>query len=184
MSENQDKAWIQTFTNRKFHILRPTEDEVDILDIAHALSNLCRFTGHVVDFYSVAEHCYFASKIVAPEFAMEALLHDASEAYISDLNRPLKHYTEAGRYYLEVEKNIEEVIARKFRIPHPMSPKVKDVDNMMLYAEKAQIMPPMEWDTRWSETQEAATVQLRCYAPREIERIFLERFTAIRCGKI
>src|ERR1700757_1336901 len=96
-------AWIQTFSGKRFSLLEPQPDQICIEDIAHALSLQARFTGHVKYHYSVAQHCWYASQIVAPEFALEALMHDASEAYIGDMSRPMKHFTTAGVEYMKVE---------------------------------------------------------------------------------
>lgn len=174
--DNQNKATILTYTGKTFHILSPTSSEIDIRDIAHALSNSCRFTGHTKRFYSVAEHSYLASLIVPAEFALEALLHDASEAYIGDMSRPLKHFTEAGKHYLDVERRIEAVIADVFGLPTEMSPEVKTADNAMLYAEKYQLMPARPWDTKWSDYEEKASIKIVGFDPPSIEDIFLHRF--------
>ena len=109
-----DRAWIQTYTGGKFHLLAPRQEEINIVDIAHALSMMCRFTGHVRRFYSVSEHSWHASYLVPKQDALWALLHDASEAYMADMNRPLKHFTAIGPAYLKVEKksngrNLQEV---------------------------------------------------------------------------
>jgi 5'-deoxynucleotidase YfbR-like HD superfamily hydrolase len=169
-------AWIQTYSNKKFNILDPQPDEICIEDIAHALSQQCRFTGHTKFHYSVAQHSYYCSTIVAPEFALEALLHDASEAYIGDMSRPMKHFTAAGEEYVKVERKIEECIARKFNLPTKMSEEVKRADNLMLYAEKTALMSRMEWDTKWSATQEAANVRIVEWSPNWAEDMFLCRF--------
>jgi uncharacterized protein len=171
-----NKAWIQTFTNRKFHILAPQPEEICIEDIAHALALQCRFTGHVKWHYSVAQHSVYASQIVVPGFEFEALMHDASEAYICDMSRPLKHYTPAGAAYLEVEAKIEAAIAARFGLQTPMSAEVKNADNLVLYAEKAQLMPPMVWDTRWAATEDQAAIKIERWTPEEAEQIFLNRF--------
>ena len=82
--------WIATHAGRRFYFEAPHPDDVDITDVAHALSNLCRFTGHVNRFYSVAEHSINVSLLVPPEDALQGLLHDAHEAYIGDCSSPLK----------------------------------------------------------------------------------------------
>lgn len=173
--DNSTKAWIQTHSNIKFHLLDPRPEEICIEDIAHALSMQCRYTGHTKFHYSVAQHAYYCSLIVAPEFKFEALMHDASEAYICDMSRPLKHYTLCGEEYLKVEKKIEQAISKKFGLPETMSPVVKWADNAMLYAEKRQLMPPIEWDTRWGSEDEA-TIKISEWPPALAKSIFYDEF--------
>jgi 5'-deoxynucleotidase YfbR-like HD superfamily hydrolase len=83
-------SFIQTLSGKRFDYINSTADDVDIEDIANALSNICRFAGHVPEFYSVAQHSVLCSQIVPPEFAFEALMHDAAEAYCQDIPQPLK----------------------------------------------------------------------------------------------
>ncbi|EIP2356414.1 HD family hydrolase, partial [Shigella flexneri] len=78
-------SFIQTLTGKKFNYINSTIDDIYIEDIAGALSNICRFAGHLPDFYSVAQHSVLCSQLVAPEFAFEALMHDATEAYCQDI---------------------------------------------------------------------------------------------------
>jgi hypothetical protein len=133
---NTSKAWIQTASGGVFHILEPRQNEILITDIAHALGMMCRFTGHVRRFYSVAEHCVHASRIVPPQDALWALLHDSPEAYIADLNRPLKHFTAVGGVYKTVEETIMNAICTKFQLPFMQPQTVHEADTAMLYAEK------------------------------------------------
>jgi len=83
-------SYIQTLSGKKFSYQFATADDIDIEDIANALSNICRFAGHLPEFYSVAQHSVLVSQIVPPEFAFEALMHDAAEAYCQDIPAPLK----------------------------------------------------------------------------------------------
>src|SRR5271165_7548492 len=91
-ADNRKGDWIQTYTGRVMYPLDPRPEEINIIDIAHALSNLCRFTGHVRTFYSVAEHSVRVSQHCDPKDALWGLLHDASEAYLADMSRPMKRY--------------------------------------------------------------------------------------------
>jgi hypothetical protein len=145
------EAWIETASGIKFDLLDPQPDMVKIEDIAHALSQQNRFTGHAKFPYPVSQHCRLGSLAIEPRFALEFLLHDASEAYLSDWNRSLKHFTQAGQEYMKLEKHLEKLLADIFHMPYPMSREVKLMDNMMLYAEKAQLMKPLEWSHDWSE---------------------------------
>src|SRR5690242_11754504 len=82
--------WMQTYTGRRFWPLDPRVDDIDIGDIAHHLSLVCRFAGACREFYSVAQHCVGVSYVCDPKDALWGLLHDAAEAYVGDMVRPLK----------------------------------------------------------------------------------------------
>src|SRR5690348_5556551 len=131
-----EKAWIETYSGNRFHILDPRQDEINIVDIAHALSMMCRFTGHVRKFYSVAEHSVHVSRLVPAEDAFWGLVHDASESYIQDLNRPLKHFTPVGKTYEKIENVVMKAICKRFDLPVEQPESVHIADNAMLYAEK------------------------------------------------
>ena len=173
---NIKEAWIETYTGRRFYILDPQPEQIQIEDIAHSLSLLCRFTGHVKYFYSVGQHSLLGSHLVPPQDALWFLLHDASEAYIGDMNRPLKHATRAGDAYVPVEANIMRAICRRFGLSEEEPRSVRLADNAMLYAEKEQLMAPMDADHDWGCSTEAARIKLIEMMPREIEYLFLKRF--------
>lgn len=169
-------AWIQTFTGKMFDILDPQSDMVCIEDIAHALSQGNRFTGHCKFPYPVSQHSRLGSYLVSKEFALEFLLHDASEAYIGDMNRPLKHFTTAGVEYRKVEAKIQGLITQVFGLPYVESPIVKKVDNLMLYAEKRQLMFSKQFVYKWSEEEEAADIKIVETSFRQNKSLFLRRF--------
>lgn len=129
---------ILTHSGISFNLLNPDPDLIEIEDIAHALSHLCRFTGHTNRFYSVAEHSFRASLHVAPEFALEALLHDATEAYLGDVSSPLKALL---REYRLIELQLDLVIRERFGLPLKQSPQVKQADLAMLATERTHLMP-------------------------------------------
>lgn len=105
-----DPHWIQTFLGKPFWPLSPRPEDIDIRDIAHALAMTCRFTGHSQKFYSVAEHSVRVSRIVPAQFALHGLLHDASEAYLCDLSRPIKHGSTLGAEYCRIEDNLMQAV--------------------------------------------------------------------------
>src|SRR4030043_1424578 len=107
-------TWSQTYTGKKFWSLDPKPEEVDIKDIAHSLAFQCRFNGHTIPFYSIAQHSVLVSKIVPPEQALAGLFHDAAEAYTGDIVAPLKKFLPP--VFKEIEKAIEEVIFEHFGI--------------------------------------------------------------------
>lgn len=136
--------WMQTFTGLAFYPIDPRPDEIEPTDIAHALSMLCRYGGHVTRFYSVAEHCVLMSHAVAPENALWALLHDATEAYMQDLIRPIKRMMPE---YCEAEDRLMGIIAERFGISPDCPAEVKAADNRILLDERAALMnlKPRPW---------------------------------------
>ena len=165
-------SWIQTHSGQQFIPAALNPDAIRISDIAQALSMLCRFNGHTRRFYSVAEHCIVMSQMVAPEHAYEALMHDAAEAYIGDLARPLKPFV---RGFKEMEERIMDVIREKYEVPGP-TPAVKEADVRMLVTEQQQLMgePPVPWETDGAEPYD---VMLACHSPsEELARMFCRRF--------
>ena len=103
--------WMQTFTGRKFWILDPRPEDIDIVDIARALSKQCRYAGHCLRFYSVAEHSVHLARAASPDVAFEALMDDSPEAYLVDLIRPSKP---AFPQYAAIENRIKAAIAARF----------------------------------------------------------------------
>lgn len=116
---------IYTHTNRLVNPLNLRPLDIDIIDIAHALSHLCRFTGHTRQFYSVAQHSVELSYHVDPDNARWALLHDAAEAYLGDVATPIK---ECLPIYRQWEDNALAIIARSFSLPDEMPEQVKTLD--------------------------------------------------------
>jgi hypothetical protein len=132
-------TFIKTFTGKRFDYLNISVDNIDIIDIAHGLSHLCRFAGHVKEFYSVAQHSVLCAKVAKdiyndPILAMYALMHDASEAYCIDVPRPLKKMLSN---YEDIESRVQEGVLEKFSLnDYSMyKPMVKEIDNRMLITE-------------------------------------------------
>jgi len=133
---NDSTIWIETFTGKSVNPLKLTEKDIYIEDIAHALSLMCRFNGHCREFYSVAEHSIRVSRLVSPENKLKALLHDATEAYFSDVTRPVKL---AIPKIKKIEKIIEDVIASKFNLVGN-DEVIKKTDNILLATEARDLM--------------------------------------------
>lgn len=132
--------YIVTYTGVEFDPTNPLAKDVRIQDIAHALSNQCRFTGHTRWFYSVAEHCLRASFIVPQEHALAALLHDASEAYVVDVPTPIKH-DENMRWFRRMEKTVQAAIGEHFHLDFKQhADAIKWADNVMLASEARDLM--------------------------------------------
>jgi hypothetical protein len=174
--------WMQTFTGRAFYPLDPRGEDIDVLDIAHGLSLLCRYGGQCARFYSVAEHCVLMSRAVAPENALWALLHDATEAYMGDLIRPLKR---ALPDYAQAELNLMLVIASRFGLrwdynrPGGEPAEVKAADTRILVDERAALMTlaPQPWTAL--ENVEPLGVIIRCWSPVRAEIEYLDRLAEL-----
>lgn len=129
-------SYIQTLSGKHFDYINATTDDIDIEDIANALSNICRFAGHLPEFYSVAQHSVLASQIVPPELALEALLHDAAEAYCQDIPAPLKALLPD---YRRIETEVDDLIRSKFNLPMHQTDVVKYADLVMLATERRDL---------------------------------------------
>lgn len=130
---------IRTFTGNTFDYANPSVQSITIEDIAHSLSNICRFSGHVKQFYSVAEHSIRVSNLCLPENKLWGLLHDASEAYCSDLPRPFKRMI-GMEPYRSYEKRTMDVICKRFGLPTQEPEEVKHNDKIMLVTEQRDLM--------------------------------------------
>jgi uncharacterized protein len=167
--------WIQTRTGRKFHLLDPLPSDFSALDIAHALSNVCRFTGHVSKFYSVAEHSVRVAELIGEwKFGKEdqyaGLMHDATEAYISDMARPFKQLPEF-RFYRDIEDKLMESLAPAMGVEYPIPWMVKKADEVLLGTEARDLMaPPIDgWHFRYQHLHR----KIRPWSPAKARRKFL-----------
>ena len=141
--EKEKDLYIQTVKGRRFYMSHP---EFDIDEMAHALGMQCRFTGHVRKFYSVAEHCVLASRMVQdhpdifglPATPYEALMHDAHEAYVSDIASPWKALIPD---YRTMEGNLELKMRRFYGLSDKISGGVKLADWVMLFIEAKSLFP-------------------------------------------
>lgn len=134
------KDFITTISGRKFNPLCPSAKDIDIGDIAHSLSLICRANGHFNQFFSVARHCINCAKEAeacgySPRVQLLCLLHDATEAYIGDMTRPLKRQLD---YYCQCEDKLYNDILAALNLTFPNAEEktlVKSIDDCMLYHE-------------------------------------------------
>jgi hypothetical protein len=165
-------AWIQTYTGRHFHPFLPSPREVCIEDIAHSLANQCRFGGHCKEFYSVAQHCFLMGCMANGPLVGEALLHDAAEAYIVDIPRPIKQALPLQ----DIEARIESCIAERFGLSYPWSHELHALDLRMLATEKQELMRDSgsEWEAL--EGVEPFGLKIHVWKPFEAKLMFLRMF--------
>jgi len=140
------KDWIQTYTGKQFYPFDPNPDDICLEDVAHALALQCRFTGHCRTFYSVAQHSVIVSELSGKEFALWGLLHDASEAYLTDVASPVKH-TEAFAAYRDAEALIMRAVCKRFGLSDEMPAIVHEADNIALISEAKALMGDI---SRWN----------------------------------
>lgn len=167
--------WIQTAMGRQFWPIDPRADEVFIDDIAHALSMLCRFGGHCRRFYSVAEHSVLMSRAAPPEFKRWALLHDASEAYLVDVPRPIKPFLVG---YDEAETKIMQAVAARFGLKGSLPDQVKRMDRAILMDEQQQNMAPAP--VPWSTDTAPLGVRLQFWNPIDARTAFMAAFDDLK----
>jgi 5'-deoxynucleotidase YfbR-like HD superfamily hydrolase len=174
--------WMQTYTGRRFWLCDPRVEDVSIIDIAHHLSLTCRFGGASSTFYSVAQHSVFVSDLCEPADAKWGLLHDAAEAYVGDLVRPLKR-APGMKIYSDIEDRILAVIFARYNISAPFPPSVKRADRIALFSEAAVLLNhgPEGWADPIKYTEVALLPS--SVAAIEAEAMFLRRFTELFTGK-
>ena len=169
--------WLQTYTGRAVWPFDPTPESIAVEDIAHALAMICRFGGHCCAYYSVAEHSLLVASQVSPPTRLAALLHDAAEAYLGDMPRPLKPRLHA---FCDAEDRLQTLIYNLFGIAlsAAQSAEIKHADEVALATEAAHLMaaPPMPWvplpDALPAEV-------LQCLSPMEAEAAFLRELRAL-----
>ena len=173
---HQVAPWIQTFTGLKFCFDQKI-NQIDIVDIAHALSMQCRYAGHSKFFYSVAQHCYLSSYLVPDDLRLHALLHDAAEAYLGDITKPLKQFF--GGKYIRLENDIQDLINANFGVVETprsiLDVKIADLQLLRLEAEKVLGNPPID-DWHIDLPEQDVFQHIIQMSPEKAKRKYLERF--------
>jgi len=170
----RENGWIYTYSGLKFNAFEPHNDQICIEDIAHALALNCRFNGHIHTHFSVAQHSIIISKLVPKEYALEALLHDAPEAYLTDVPRPIKRFLPECQ---EIEDNILEVILKKFGCVFPLPDCVLEIDHHMVADEAIALWPKRpEWVNDFTPNG----IEINPWNWKVSEKLFLERFRELK----
>ena len=174
--------WIQTSTGRAVWLNPPYAGSLNIREIAHALSQINRFTGHTRCPYSVAQHSLHVASLVHPEYTYVALMHDATEAYLGDMNKPLKGLCPD---YQKIEANFWAVIAEQFGLPLNLPAAVKHADCIAAVTERRDLLveaPLCNWGS-YMEGLIPDHVTLVPMTPKKAERLFLAEFKKLTGGK-
>lgn len=180
-SEAVARSFIRTFTGRNVFPLDMKESDIHINDIAHALSNQCRFVGHVNKFYSVAQHSVLVSNLLGltstdDELALAGLLHDAGEAYMVDLPTPIKRLMPQ---YEPAEEALQLVIETKYELQYALDDmEIHDADMVLLATEARDLMGnPSDWASLYGLTPLVAKIVP--WEPEYAKQQFLSAFETL-----
>ncbi len=179
--------YIQTVSGRRVNPFDPAPDDIDVGDIAVALSNQCRFGGHTRRYYSVAQHaCIVSDQMLERDgdelAARWGLLHDASEAYLIDLPHPIKHRSELGRLYRAAEERLEVVIRERFGLLGDPPARLKEIDRAVLATERATLTM-VAWHWPELEGVEPLDLLIEPWTPEVAEAAFLERYARLEAQR-
>lgn len=176
--------WIQTYSGRKVDLLDPQPDSIFLRDIAWSLARLCRFGGHTNTdhIYSVAQHSVLVSEDVPAEHALAGLMHDAHEAYLGDITRPVKDVIEqlTGGAFSRFETKLQLTVFEAFGIAWPIPETVGHADLVLLATERKRVLnkSPHEWDL---ELPEPKPIAINTFdRPIHWQAAFLKRFDEVK----
>lgn len=172
--------WIPTLSGGKIYFNQVERSVFTIEDIAYGLANCCRFAGQVYHHYSVAQHSLLVSETVPKAFALQGLLHDASEAFLADIVTPAKKRFPA---YIELEGKLMAMIAGRFGLRYPFPPEVKAADLRLLATEKRDLLGPLQQE-RWAVLDDVQPLPDRIIPmpPQESAIAFMNRFSLLYCA--
>ena len=157
---------LRTHSGKMIDVFNPDPDMICIEDIAHALSHICRFGGHTTDFYSVAQHSVMCASLVPHSQQLEALMHDATEAYLLDIPSPIKRQLPG---YEQAEDNLMRIIADKYKLEYPFVPILKIADKDAL-----------EYEYKFHVLQSSPCTNM---SPEMAKQVFLEKFKEYSNGR-
>lgn len=166
-------TYVSTFMGNRFYPVEPRIDDVSIEDIAHGLAFQCRFNGQTRTFYSVAQHSLLVAGLVPARLRLPALLHDAAEAYLGDMVKPLKPlFPEFSR----LEESVMALIGEQFGVAGFTDPAIKRADLIALATEKRDLMP--QSSEPWEALAGISPLPARILplSPHDAKAAFLERF--------
>jgi 5'-deoxynucleotidase YfbR-like HD superfamily hydrolase len=132
---------VVTYSGRRINLLDPQPEQIELVDIAHALAHLARFNGHTRTFYSVADHSIRVAEQMPAPLRLVGLMHDATEAYLGDVVRPLKRILPG---YIALEKSMWTAIALRFGLPLEMPAAVRFADRVLVATELRDLLVPDE----------------------------------------
>lgn len=167
--------YIETFSGVKFDFLEPKQEQILIEDIAHSLSMQCRYTGHTSQFYSVAEHSLLVADLCPDKYKLYGLLHDATEAYLTDIASPIKPFLQN---YKKLESKLHSSVCAKFNLPSHFPEEVCKADMIALQIEIKNLMRSggVGWAIHNVMPDPVPDTILECMCPKDAKMKFLNRY--------
>lgn len=155
--------------------LEPDPDLMDIEVIAGPLSRLCRFSGQTNKFYSVAQHSVLVANMLPHEFKLAGLMHDATEAFVADMPKPLKGLLLG---YNEVEERIWKALCKRYDLPLELPDIVHIADKIAVITEARELLNTNGWKN-WYDGIEPLDIPIVPLLPHDAEHLFLQQYTAL-----
>jgi uncharacterized protein len=174
---NRIKPSIQTYSGTFFDFVETEKSVFTIEDIARALSKICRFTGHVHTFYSVAQHSVMVSYLVPKEHAFKGLMHDSAEAFIGDVSSPLKSLLQD---YKAIERRVEKEVFGRFGLEAKMPACVKRADLIALKTEQRDFMNGANVPWKITEDIEPCESKWVALGHEDAFKLFMSRFNELQ----
>ncbi len=175
-SEMITTPYVSTFLGNRFYPLVPRIDHVAIEDIAHGLAYQCRFNGQTHEFYSVAQHSLIVASLVPTDLRLAALLHDAAEAYLGDMVKPLKVLLPA---FGAIEDQVSAIIAAAFGVDFSDYAPIKRADLIALATEKRDLMPHSAERWAYLDNIKPLPERIVTMSPGQAKQEFLREFTRL-----
>ena len=177
MDHTDTTPYVSTFGGNRFYPLEPRIDRVAIDDIAHGLAYQCRFNGQTREFYSVAQHSLIVASLVPPPLRLAALLHDAAEAYLGDMVKPLKVLLPE---FAALEDKVTAIIAAVFALDFSDYAPIKRADLIALATEKRDLMPHSAERWAYLDDIRALPEPIAVMSPAQAKQAFLAEFARLR----
>jgi len=171
-SEDGRGPWITTYTGKRFYPLDPQVEDINIEDIAHSLSQICRFNGHIRKFYSVAQHCVIVSNYCSKENKLHGLLHDAAEFCYSDLCNPIK---KSGllQNYIDLEIKLQGIIFKAYGLDENEPEEVKEIDKKVTATEARDLYKTVP---NWVQFRETFPDRIKSITQLKAKKLFIYTF--------
>lgn len=186
MKNKRKGDWLVTYTGVKFYPLDPRPEDIRVMDIAHALANICRFGGHTEQFYSVSQHSCLGVDILrlqckTPAIQYQFLMHDATEAYVGDCVRPLKY---SMPEFMEIEDRTWFAIAKALGLPRKLDPIIKITDRVLLSTERRDVVPFHEGFVYKEKKPPSRLFRITTWSPEKTKARFMSEYKRLYRARI